>query len=495
MTDVLVSRLRLRTAPDHAVRTRVRVEDALRLADPDDRLLVCRRLDLGRMPVGATPAQWAERAVARVGELRARAVHATWPNAADRDAVWFHSAEEARALLLRELAAGRTPSAWFWRLAVRDWGGAPLAVWLPRLLGQAASDPVVLVSVARAVAAAAASGRLAGIVAALSHISEPSLPARSVAPEAPSSASFDRPTTLARARRLIAHLDPAAIPAITRVLADGTTPRSTRATIVRLALIAAEPALATQAGLLAALVSALVEDAETVARAKTAEAASPLPRNLDSPIGTPDPPGTEVVGTIPTREAAAARTPPPPAPRADRAGPTLGPRPATPEEPGPPIVAMQERRSRSAGLFLVIRSLILMGFPEWLQARPDLTDARFPRLLLHAIATRMRAPADDPVFAAIGLEQAELSGQPHGDDLTAWRVGLDRWLRRTARIRLVDVATRPGWILSAGEHLRLRYRLDDADIRLRRHALDLDPGWVAWLGQVVHYHYKDEPLA
>jgi len=139
-----------------------------------------------------------------------------------------------------------------------------------------------------------------------------------------------------------------------------------------------------------------------------------------------------------------------------------------------------------------------MGFPEWMHARPDLTDARFPRLLLHAIATRMRAPADDPVFAAIGLEPADrdaASAEPMARDLTAWRVGLDRWLRRTARIRLVDVATRPGWILNAGEHLRLRYRIDDADIRLRRRALDLDPGWVAWLGQVVHYHYSDQPLA
>ncbi len=77
--------------------------------------------------------------------------------------------------------------------------------------------------------------------------------------------------------------------------------------------------------------------------------------------------------------------------------------------------------------------------------------------------------------------------------LTAWRVGLDRWLRRTAGLRLTDVVRRPGWLIDTGEHLSVRFRTDDADIRLRRRALDIDPGWVPWLGRVVRYHYRDEP--
>jgi hypothetical protein len=38
----------------------------------------------------------------------------------------------------------------------------------------------------------------------------------------------------------------------------------------------------------------------------------------------------------------------------------------------------------------------------------------------------------------------------------------------------------------------VRFRLDQADIALRRRALDVDPGWVDWLGLEVTYAYRDE---
>src|SRR5436190_12575262 len=153
MPESAVSRLRMRLPPGHAARARARVEDALRIATPDDRLLVVRRLDLGRMTVHASTMDWVARASARVAEQRARAVHAATPGAASADAVWFRSEEEAWALLLLELASGRLPSAWFWRLAVRGWDGAALHLWLPRLVVQAAGEPRRLVGLSRAIAA------------------------------------------------------------------------------------------------------------------------------------------------------------------------------------------------------------------------------------------------------------------------------------------------------------------------------------------------------
>jgi hypothetical protein len=57
-----------------------------------------------------------------------------------------------------------------------------------------------------------------------------------------------------------------------------------------------------------------------------------------------------------------------------------------------------------------------------------------------------------------------------GDDL--------RWLwRRTARI-----AAEPGWA-------EITYALQDVDTRIRAAGLDLDPGFVWWLGTVVRYRY------
>jgi hypothetical protein len=78
--------------------------------------------------------------------------------------------------------------------------------------------------------------------------------------------------------------------------------------------------------------------------------------------------------------------------------------------------------------------------------------------------------------------------------ITAWRVGLDRWLRRTARVKLAEVVRRRGGVLLAGDRLDVRFPLAAADIRLRRHALDLDPLWTPWLGLAVRYHFQDQPL-
>ncbi len=36
----------------------------------------------------------------------------------------------------------------------------------------------------------------------------------------------------------------------------------------------------------------------------------------------------------------------------------------------------------------------------------------------------------------------------------------------------------------------LHIHVNDADLRLRRHGLDIDPGWLPWFGRVVAYHYS-----
>jgi hypothetical protein len=56
------------------------------------------------------------------------------------------------------------------------------------------------------------------------------------------------------------------------------------------------------------------------------------------------------------------------------------------------------------------------------------------------------------------------------------------------------VACRAGWLILHDESLEARYRVRSADIRLRRQALDLDPLWTPWLGLLIRYHYRDEPL-
>jgi hypothetical protein len=44
-------------------------------------------------------------------------------------------------------------------------------------------------------------------------------------------------------------------------------------------------------------------------------------------------------------------------------------------------------------------------------------------------------------------------------------------------------------VLASRTHLDLWFQPRQAEIRVRRHGLDLDPGWVPWLGRVITFHY------
>lgn len=73
----------------------------------------------------------------------------------------------------------------------------------------------------------------------------------------------------------------------------------------------------------------------------------------------------------------------------------------------------------------------------------------------------------------------------------AWLTAARRWLRRNAHLGLAEVVVRPGRITATRTHIDVFFDLAQADIRVRRAGLDIDPGWVAWLGRVVHFHYVE----
>jgi hypothetical protein len=53
---------------------------------------------------------------------------------------------------------------------------------------------------------------------------------------------------------------------------------------------------------------------------------------------------------------------------------------------------------------------------------------------------------------------------------------------------------RAGWIAPGDETTIVRFPLRAIEIRLRRLALDADPGWVDWLGRAYRVVYRDQPL-
>ena len=74
---------------------------------------------------------------------------------------------------------------------------------------------------------------------------------------------------------------------------------------------------------------------------------------------------------------------------------------------------------------------------------------------------------------------------------TVWLTAARRWLRRGGRHRFGEprIATRVGSLTPT--HADIHFRVNDSDMRVRRLALDVDPGWLPWFGRVVSFHYEE----
>lgn len=154
------------------------------------------------------------------------------------------------------------------------------------------------------------------------------------------------------------------------------------------------------------------------------------------------------------------------------------------------------------GLLFLLNTASDAGIPEALDEPPF--RARPSGWVLHRLALRLvPAGADDPAFLALAGLSEPPTGEP--DEIEERALGLcaARWAQHTAdRLRATgtvgrddaavvhrvakrnaSVACEPGWI-------ELSLALDDVDLDIRRAGLDIDPGWVAWLGRVVRFRYE-----
>jgi hypothetical protein len=133
-----------------------------------------------------------------------------------------------------------------------------------------------------------------------------------------------------------------------------------------------------------------------------------------------------------------------------------------------------------------------IGIAARVDEDPRLAEVRFvDRALIH-IGERLGAAADDPTMEALagGMDEAP-EDEPLAAALRALVVDVRRSCRRRARMGLWDVVSRRGFIEATRTHVDVLFDARDADIRVRRAALDVDPGWVPWFGRVVRFHYVD----
>lgn len=119
-----VLRARLRCArPEEARHGGVLLADALRTASLPDRgrLVVFRRVDLGRLSLHGSPTAWSRRLERELQALADHAVPFAEPAAAHAPTVWFADDWQPAMELAVRLVRGAEPSGWFWAAAVPGW--------------------------------------------------------------------------------------------------------------------------------------------------------------------------------------------------------------------------------------------------------------------------------------------------------------------------------------------------------------------------------------
>jgi hypothetical protein len=114
--------------------------------------------------------------------------------------------------------------------------------------------------------------------------------------------------------------------------------------------------------------------------------------------------------------------------------------------------------------------------------------------LVQAVAMALHVPVDDPVMsvmtAAEPLKEIAPITQAAANRLVSqWAQWLDETLPDAPEPRVQWVCQRPGRLQIEPGWIELHLDMDQIDTRLRRAGLDLDPGWVPFIGAVVRICY------
>jgi hypothetical protein len=134
--------------------------------------------------------------------------------------------------------------------------------------------------------------------------------------------------------------------------------------------------------------------------------------------------------------------------------------------------------TEAAGLLFVIRALVQMG------AEPYLPLAGVP--LLKVLCAVSGTPATDPMRLYLDGFETETGCELA---VTYMAFALRRWLRRYAKMGVRELARRPGRVSITRTHIDVIFDHKQADIRIRKAGLDLNPGWTPFLGKIVQFQY------
>ncbi len=468
------------TQEDHARHGRILLEDALRTASFGDegRLVVIRQLNVGRIPLRASATHWSQRIEESYRRLQPIPISIDSSGAERAAAVYFANAYEPWLRLAARAATGQPCAEWYWRAALPGWTSRLNATATLRLAFRA------LVAQGGLKLTLALGWRLRSLAPLLRALEVADLAdmQREVTSGADDSlaraASASNLNARLSARRFDAQLDPAEA-----AIAASWPTRDLRLRWLAAACLARERVRGASAAFSFDVTRTAIEA---------------LVRHWSEP--TPD-------------QTSARMAEAPTAPAHDAAPhPTL--QPPDPDKPAPDPISADHAVTRAGGLFFVVPLLIRAGLPEFITTLPIDQRAAYPwhvlRLILrHALGGTV---AFGPPPPAEACPTPRRHGQIHSEtaiasdplaaalaDLPEAAPNLGRWLIRANRpalrlagLNLRQIVQRPALVSWSPTHIDFFFRADDADVRLRRAGLDVDPGWVPWLDRVIHYHYNRE---
>lgn len=438
--DRYICKLRLTCAhADDAQHGRMLLEDALRTASFGDegQLVIVRRLDLGKLSPHSSATTWSRRIEETYRRSHPTPVRFDHPTASHADAVAFAHCYEPWLVVAERSATNRSCHEWFWRLAVPEWRMEDSTEHTLRLCFRALARQGGLQLTLFLAARLAAQFELFLLLRAL------------------------QVDDLAAIRAEIGEPAPRAI--------DNTNPAERD----ELSLPPAESAIAQVWG---------ANDVRTgwlalVQRSRLFTVADHRTSVLRSTPTVVEQVTLDWTESGKASAAAARRRP----------GQVMSddPRESSDDPPFRIAAWLPDRMYTTAGGLLFIVPLLLRArFPAYLATLSPEARAVVPWQFFKLALQHSRTPDSDPLFAALR-------------DLPLPKVRLGRWLLATHHaslhmtgLTLRELVTRPGLVALSTTHLDVFFRIKDADLRIRRAALDLDPGWIPWLSRAIAFHFN-----
>jgi len=139
------------------------------------------------------------------------------------------------------------------------------------------------------------------------------------------------------------------------------------------------------------------------------------------------------------------------------------------------------------GLLFLVNALNRLKVTKALAAREPEAPSGWRLLLDLGLALGM--PADEPLAEFLAAQDlGRMRRSPPGfcesilDDIEALYAPSGAWPLRLAQ---------PAHLQATETHLDLDLLTPTVDIAIRRAGLDIDPGWVPWLGRIVTIHYPN----